>query len=223
MPASILASRRKHDEALTLCRTAAEAGTQANDLRDACRIALEVAVASATRAAALQHAGEVVATALRRLPAFDDLRVIQAMIEHLQGSYDDEVHLYRTVLANQPQNPVVLNNLAWALSEGLNQPSEALEKIDELLAIAGPNPENLDTRGVILVRLGRAQEAVKDLEEAVKANASGLRLFHLAKAYKKLGRDDDARRLIERARQAGLNATTVDPTERPEIEALLKN
>jgi tetratricopeptide (TPR) repeat protein len=223
MTASILASRGQRAEALELCRTAAGAGIQPVDLREACRIALEVAVASADDTTALHRASEITGTARRRAPGYDDLRVVQAMINHLQGHFDEEVRDYRAVLANQPRNPVALNNLAWALSEGLNQPSEGLEKIDELLAIAGRNAENLDTRGVILTRLGRLEEAVEDLKEAVKLGSNGVRLFHLAKAYKKMGREEDFRRTFEEAQQAGLtNTITVDRTERAEIEALLK-
>ena len=109
------------------------------------------------------------------------------------------------------------------MSEGLNKPSEGLEKIDDLLAIAGRNAEQLDTRGVILTRLNRLEEAVKDLKEAVKLGSNAIYLYHLAKAYKKMGRQEDFRTTFEEARRVGLTATvTVDPTERAELEALLK-
>jgi tetratricopeptide (TPR) repeat protein len=223
MTASILASRARREEALALCRIAADAATLPADLREASRIALEIAVASVGETTALQRATEITETARRRAPESDDLRVVQAILNHLQGHFDEEVHNYRAVLAKQPRNPVVLNNLAWALSEGLNQPSEGLEKIDELLASTGRNAESLDTRGVILIRLGRLDEAVKDLTEALKLGSNGGRLYHLAKAYKKMGREEDFRRTFEEAKRAGLtNTTMVDPTERAEIEALLR-
>ena len=49
MRASILASRGKRAEALALCRTAVEAGTSPADFHEACRIAMEVVVASRYR------------------------------------------------------------------------------------------------------------------------------------------------------------------------------
>jgi tetratricopeptide (TPR) repeat protein len=222
MPASILANRGQREEALALCRTAADTAIQPLDLREACRIALDVAVAAAGQTTALQHASEITATARQHAPDYDDLRVIQAMIDHLQGRFDEEVRQYRAVLLNQPRNPIVLNNLAWALSEGLNQPSEGLEKIDELLAIAGRSAEHLDTRGVILTRLARFEQAARDLEESVKLGSNGVRLFHLARAYKKMGREEDFRRTFGEAQRAGLDLSRVDPAERAEIEALLK-
>jgi tetratricopeptide (TPR) repeat protein len=147
---------------------------------------------------------------------------MKAMIDHLQCRYDEEVRLYRAVLLHQPHNPVVLNNLAWALSEGLNQPSEALEKIDELINRAGRHTENLDTRGVILLRMGRTDLAIKDLEAVVQAEPTGLHFYHLAQAYQKAGRDAEFRKALEQARQAGLTTSTIDPAERAEFEALLK-
>ncbi len=94
-----------------------------------------------------------------RRPAADDLLLMLAMIRRYQGRYEDEVRLYRDILSREPGNIVVLNNLAWALSEGLNQPSEALEYIDEMIRRIGRSalPDSLDTRGVILTRLGRTR------------------------------------------------------------------
>jgi tetratricopeptide (TPR) repeat protein len=114
----------------------------------------------------------------------------------------------------------VLNNLAWVLSEGLDQTREALTKIDLLIKLAGRRAENLDTRGVILSRMGRLDEAIKDLEEVAQAEPTGVHFYHLAQAYRKAGRDAEFRKALEKARQAGLNAETLDPTERAAFEAM---
>ena len=123
-----------------------------------------------------------------------------------RSRFADEVRLYRAVLERQPQNPVVLNNIAWALSEGMNQPSEAMEQIDELVRIAGRGAETLDTRGVILTRMSRLDEAIKDLEEAVKVSPTGIHLFHLAQAYQKAGRDAEFRKTRDQVRLTGLTS-----------------
>ena len=49
MPALILASRDQPTEALALCSTAVEAGDKPADLREACRVALGVFIASPHR------------------------------------------------------------------------------------------------------------------------------------------------------------------------------
>ena len=210
MPASLMASRGDRDEALALCRTAAQAGGNPADLHQASRIALEVAVTSRALDSTLNRADEVLELALHHTPENDDLLVMKAILQHLLGRYDEEVRLYRTVLARQPRNFVVLNNLAWALSEGLKQPSEGLEKIEELIKIAGRQPESLDTRAMILLRMGRIEPAIKDLEDVVQAEPTGHHLYHLARAYRNAGRDAEFRKVLEQARQAGLSATMIE-------------
>jgi tetratricopeptide (TPR) repeat protein len=222
MPATVLAGRGARDDALNLCRTAAQAATNPGDLREAGRIALEVAVASRVESSALDRAHAVLDTALGHTPDADDLLVMKAMIEHLQGHYDREVRLYRAILTRQPRNSVVLNNLAWALSEGLNQPAEGLEKIDDLIRLVGRQVEYLDTRGVILMHMGRFDPAIKDLEEVVRSEPTGAHLFHLAQVYHKAGRDSDCRTSMAQARKAGLTAAAIDPAERADFDALMK-
>jgi Tfp pilus assembly protein PilF len=220
MPALVLAGRGSRDEALTLCVTAARAAKDPVDSHEAGRIALEIAVGSRTNPSALEQTGVVLDAALGHTPDADDLLVMKAMLDHLMGSFEEEVRLYRAVLVHQPRNPVVLNNLAWALSEGLKQPAEALEKIGELINLTGHQAENLDTRGVILLRMGRLDLAIKDLEEVVQAEPTGLRIYHLAHAYQKAGRDADFRKAFEQVRKSGLTTATIDQAERADFEAL---
>ena len=222
MPALFLARRGQRDQALALCRTAIRESKSPTDRREAARIALEIAVTALNDPGILTQATEVLDNALSHDPNADELLVMKAIVCHLQGRFEEEVRVYRSVLKRQPRNTVVLNNMAWALSEGLNHPSEALEKIDELIKIAGRNAEYLDTKGMILLRIGRLEQAVEDLEEAVKLEPNSTHHYHLAQAYKKLGRETDFRKSLDEARRAGLSPTTIDPVERAEVEALIK-
>ena len=117
---------------------------------------------------------------------------------------------------------MALNNIAWVLSEGLHQPSEALEKIDEVIQLTGRNPNNVDTRGVILVRLGRLEQAIEELKWVVQAEPTDVHYYHLAQAYRKMGRDADFHKAFEEAKRAGLTATALDPAERADFEDMLK-
>ena len=222
MRASILASRGKRAEALALCRTAVDAGISPTDFHEACRIALEVVVASRTETTVLKQADEILEAALQRMPDADDLLVMKAMINHFQSRFDEELRLYRIVLSRKPQFPVALNNIAWVLSEGLHQPSEALEKIDEVIQLTGRTPNNVDTRGVILMRLGRLEQAIDELKWVVQAEPTDVHYYHLAQAYRKMGRDADFRKAFEEAKRAGLTAAALDPAERADFEDMLK-
>jgi Tfp pilus assembly protein PilF len=170
----------------------------------------------------LEKADTVLASAIAQAPDAHDLLVMKAVLNHFLGHFDEEVRLYRKVLERKPEDPVILNNLAWALSEGIRQPSEALQMIDHVIRNVGRNPNSIDTRGVILIRLGRFDEAIEELKWVVQAEPTGVHYYHLAHAYQKAGRDAEFRAAREQMRRAGLTVADLDPDERPEFEALMK-
>ena len=90
------------------------------------------------------------------------------------------------------QLPFVANNMAMILTVG-DKPdlSRALTIIQSALAKFPNNPSFRETRGEILVRSGRSQEAIADLEFALPLLASK-RAAHkaLAEAYRSLGLRD---------------------------------
>ena len=76
-----------------------------------------------------------------------------ANIRVLQDRSDEAIELYRQILAQQPRNVEVLNNLATMLAE---QPEpekrkEALEYVEQAIKLAGPQPGLLDTKGMALL------------------------------------------------------------------------
>jgi tetratricopeptide (TPR) repeat protein len=220
MVAACLGRRGRIDEAFELLRKAlAPRPGNPEDVREAGKVALQIAATNADTET-LRKASETLDTARALEPQSDELVVMAAMVRHLQGRFDDEAALYRTLLERRPENYVALNNLAWALSEGLNQPDKGLECIDRLVKLAGRDPEALDTRGVILTRMGRTDEAIRDLKDVVHRAPSGLHHFHLARAYLAAGRKDDAMKTREQIRAAGLTPEGVDPLERPALKQL---
>ena len=102
----------------------------------------------------------------------------------------------RAALARQPNNPVYLNNLAWAMYE-LKQP-RALQYAEQAHELAPENPAIMDTLGWILVHTGNEPRGLELLGRAAELspNAYGIRL-HFAKALIKAGRKDTARKELE--------------------------
>jgi len=100
------------------------------------------------------------------------------------------------------QLPYVANNMAMILTVG-DKPDlpRALAIIESVLARFPNNPNFRETRGEVLVRLGRWREAVADLEFALPLLASK-RATHeaLARAYRGMGLRELA---AEHERQAG--------------------
>ena len=102
------------------------------------------------------------------------------------------------------QLPYVANNMAMILTVG-DKPDlpRALAIIQSALTKFPNNPNFRETRGEILVQLGRAQEAIADLEFALPLLASK-RGTHkaLAEAYRSLGLRDLATEHERRAKEA---------------------
>lgn len=220
MPASILARKGEYDQALDLLQKAVRPGVGIEDLCEIARVAVTVA-AGDDDPITLKRIDGILAAARQAEPSSDELLIMTAMLRHVQRDFGDEVSLYRTILAHRPESYVVLNNLAWALSEGLNQPDEAAKLLDDLVKVAGRDVQSLDTRGIIYSRLGKHDEAIRDLEEVVQTESSAMHEFHLARAYLAAGRRDDARKALARGRKAGLDPRQVDPAEKKELENLL--
>ena len=213
----IQAGRGKVAEALASARSAVEAGAT----REPLKLIMGMINANQLGPAELAEAGKLADKALAK--ASSDLPTIGlvAGVRHFQGRYEDELALHLKNLEIDPTNTVYLNDMAWILSECLGRPAEGLERVDEAIKRGGRLPQFADTRGVILTRLGRHDEAIAELSEAVKLNPSGPFYYHLARAYRKAGRADLHRKYRELARSAGVDPSRLDLPERAEFAAIM--
>jgi tetratricopeptide (TPR) repeat protein len=213
MLAEWLGSRGRFDEASTAYEAVPSSDRPA--IREAARSAL--AMASTTRERRWADlADRLLDRAIGTGPVDDELAYARASLRHLQGRLEEAVKLYDELAARSPANLLYLNNGAWILSEDLDRPREALERIEMLASKAGTKPHTLDTRGVILLRLGQTARAIHDLETAAKAVPSGPIRYHLARAYLAAGRRADAARALAEAKAAGLKPESLQPSERAE-------
>ena len=110
--------------------------------------------------------------------------------------YRDAIARLEPILQRAPNNPVVLNNLAWAYQQ-VKDP-RALKTAERALASAGDSPAVLDTLGVILVEQGNHKRGLGYLQSAVakSPNDASIR-FHLAQALAKSGDKAGARKELE--------------------------
>jgi tetratricopeptide (TPR) repeat protein len=126
-------------------------------------------------------------------------RLLLASLEDISGNTSASIQHYRKLAQLEPTNILVLNNLAYLLADKANQVEEA-RGFAESAARLAPDPAPIqDTLGWIYYRKGMYREAVLHLEKAVKTEGTPLRKYHLAMAYFKAGRADDARAVLKQA------------------------
>jgi Tfp pilus assembly protein PilF len=194
---------------------------KAGDLTTAAGTALALASRPGADPRWLALADKVLAqTRKSASPSLDQLQK-DSLLRHLQREHEQEIATYRAMLAMKPTNYLFLNNMAWTLSEEMKQPDQGLQTIDEAVKLAGSQPHVLDTRGVILTRLGKFDEAVKNLESAAADLHDGSTYFHLARAFLKWGKPAEARKYRDRAREAGLARDQLQHSEQDDWDAVM--
>lgn len=109
---------------------------------------------------------------------------------------------YRTILAAQPENALVLNNMAWAL--GQMKDPKAIETAEKANKLSPNTPAIEDTLGTLLVAAGNTGRGVELLRKATTEapDAHDIRL-HLAQALIKSGDKSAARTELEKLSKLG--------------------
>jgi Tfp pilus assembly protein PilF len=131
------------------------------------------------------------------------------------GHWKEAGSLYEKLLAQAPQSPLLLNNLALVYAHtGDPRATEYARRAYSLL----PNEAQIgDTLGWVLVRSGEHAEGLKYLREAQSREAGDPGIgYHIAVALSELGRPDEAMREL----QSALRFRAAFP-ERADAQALL--
>jgi len=149
-------------------------------------------------------------------PALRLAQVALAEQYRIAGEPERATERYRVVLAANPKDVAVLNNLAYVLAVDLKQPGEGIGYAERAFTLAPTSPEVLDTYGWTQFLLGRSQEAVQLLSKAARlAPGQSLIRLHAAMAF-------EAGDLLDAARRELDEAVRLDPAagDREEARAL---
>jgi tetratricopeptide (TPR) repeat protein len=105
------------------------------------------------------------------------------------GELDKSKDYLQRAIKKDPRNSIAWNNYAWILLQGPESDLQAaLEAVNKALEIRPDEFRYRETRGQALVRLGRWQEAIADLEYAANGMPESRDIhLSLAKAYDALG------------------------------------
>jgi uncharacterized protein (TIGR03790 family) len=156
----------------------------------------EARLARQDRAGARQALEEAVARD-DRLPA---PQLILASLYESSGEYDKAIERYRRLMELVPKNPVVLNNLAYALAVHKNNVEEALPLAEKAYELAKGSPNVCDTLGWIYHLAGQNDKGVKLLEEAARAGSRNAQIdLHLAIVSAETGNTLAAKVALQRA------------------------
>ncbi len=152
--------------------------------------------------------------ALTKAPSSKSLRFDLANLRCLQGRYDDAEGIYRRVFEEDPKDGTALNNLAWMFATSGRKLDEALGHINHAIDIHGATPDLLDTRALVHIASGHGEDAVKDLEDALRGSSLAIMYYHRARA--RLMKDDrpGASTDLKKAVASGLKVEEMHPLER---------
>ena len=101
--------------------------------------------------------------------------------------------VYETIIAEYPNDPVALNNLAVAYAKSGQKLDQAVALIRRAVAAFPHNPEIQDSFGLICTVAGLPQEAIPVLQQVIRNTPqNGLAHYHLAKALLATGQQSAA-------------------------------
>ena len=147
-----------------------------------------------------------------------DASIRAALAESLikRKQYKAATEHYLALNKSNPNNLLVLNNLAWSLFE--SKDSRALAFAEQALKLKPDSPSVMDTLGWILVQQGQTERGIMLLKQALaKAPDAAEIQFHLASAFAQSGDRPRAQSELER-----LLASGVAFPQEAEARALLK-
>lgn len=109
--------------------------------------------------------------AKRHAPADDELQIRIGQTYNAVGHYDAAIKEYDGWLAANPKAdavPQVLNERCWSRALLGKQLEAALADCDAALKRGGRNSAFMDSRGLVLLRMGRLDEAIAQYDAALK-------------------------------------------------------
>lgn len=139
---------------------------------------------------------------LKEYPKDIGLRLHLGDLATAGKDYPLALQYYRGALDVQPNNPLVLNNLAW-VSGQLKAP-KAMEYAERANQIAPDQPPFMDTMAMLLAEKGEMAKAIDLLRKAmtIAPQATAIQL-NLAKVLIDSGKKEDARKELEAIAKQG--------------------
>jgi tetratricopeptide (TPR) repeat protein len=143
-----------------------------------------------------------------------------AEVYSYRGRQQEAEEVYREILRQDPGDFLALNNLATILALQGEELTAALDYINLAIENQGEQPALLDSRAVVRLAAGRAEEALADLGKVLAVDPNPVTYFHQAQAFHQLGRTAAARQALAKAEGLGLRLELLHPLEVQACEQL---
>ncbi len=131
--------------------------------------------------------------ALESHPDNIDLLYARGMSSEKVGRIDLLERDMRAILAIEPDNAQALNALGYTLADRTDRYDEAYQYIKRALQLAPNDPAVIDSMGWVLYRLGRFEDAARELRRALAMQPDGEIAAHLGEVLWVMGHQQEAR------------------------------
>lgn len=214
-----LGRRRRAGEAIDLWKTSRQ--TLSPEL--AADAGVTVATLPEASESQRQEVETWLADTIKAHPRNRVLRLKLAYLRTREGRVEEAESLYRQILAESPNEPEALNNLAALVAYHDEAREEALDLVNQAIAIAGNVPALLDTRALVFIRTNQPERALDDLSKAMSAAPDNpVFPYHLARAHDLLGKHEEALKALQHAQRLGLSPAAIDFVERDDYQRLIQ-
>ena len=135
-----------------------------------------------------------------------------ALNYHRRGRLEEAEEAYLACLKMLPDDPRLLNNIAYLYADNLNQPDKALTYSERAVRLAPNNASIIDTYGWTLAKASKYTEASRYLTRAVEFAPANVEMrYHLGWAYEQAGQSVQAERQYRQGLRI-IGENTDDPT-----------
>jgi uncharacterized protein HemY len=109
------------------------------------------------------------------------------------------------LLEKTPTDIAALNNMALFQAELPDQKEQALQTINRAIDLVGPQPNLVDTLGLVQMALDRLDQAERSFQEAIAQSRQPSYYLHLAEAQRRAGKHELAIATYREALRLGLH------------------
>jgi putative PEP-CTERM system TPR-repeat lipoprotein len=156
------------------------------------------------RAEDRSRAAETFRRVMEKSPRFYPAIFALGTIQEEAGNKREALKLYEQVLQIENNFVPALNNLAYLHAENFGNPEEGLKLALQAFRKEPNKPEIMDTLGFLLLRNGRAGEALPLLEKASGLLPDSPTIqYHLGLTYKELGEREKAVAALKKSLELG--------------------